>query len=1118
MEASNIIEGPGSSSFVLRTITPIISKWGSNGPKVKIIDSVKDLPLEFSATGRVQGVYDPKTGTVYLVSDGMSSKEVVLKTLAHESVGHFGIQQMLGDQYQQLIDDVQRLKGISTRFKGYARAVRRDYGALPIDVESGEILALMAERGVKHPLITRAVAAVRAWLRRLGFSIPMSEVDVSALIVSAGHWLRSNSGGEFKDVGPTLPQTRKQALQAVRKLDEAYKSIPDTVVNKVSDFRPTWLKALTRRHLSEIGKRDLPSVAQYVRSAQNMDAERNELMSESADLSEKWQKYNSKNKREADELANLMHDTTIAGVDPSVIYKAITTAAETKQNIKVLKEKARGRSGSSTGPFIRQIEQANIKLMQEAKREGAYPELLARWKSLSVEAQEIYKEVRDAYSARSEETLEVILGRIDQYVHNEKHKAALKESVRLQFESARVQAPYFPLARFGDYWATSFDSNEDVVEMSMFETQGAQKAWISEQEEEGLNVKHGFKTRSGDMIKGVDSEFVMNIELMVDKADNKDELKDSIYQLYLQMLPDLSMRKSFIHRKATRGFAKDALRSFSHQMFHGSYQLARMKHTPMMEVALNNAEEQVSKSQNPNRAAQIFNEIQERHDWAMNPKGAQWANNVSSFGFTMFLGLSPAAALVNTTQTALVALPILGSKFGWDNSSKELLRAAKDYFAGGFDIEKSLSGNELKAYLRFVKEGLIDKTLAHDLAGIAEQGGEYSNKTHRVMKVVSSMFHQAEKFNREVTSVAAYRLASKAGKSHIAAMDIAEELTWDSHFDYSSGNKAKFMQNDTAKVIFMFKQFSLNMSFLLLRNSYQSLKGESSAVKSEARKTLIGVLGMHFLFAGAMGLPVLLPMLFAIANLIFDDEDEPWDAETEFRKFLADYLGKTAGRVLANGPANELSGIDIASRVSLDGLWVRSSWRDLEGREVAAYWAGQLLGPMFGTAGNVAAGIDMMSEGKIQRGVETMMPTFAKNVMKSVRYYSEGVNNFRGDQLIDDVGGGEVFWQSMGFAPARVGDQYDKNRYVKNKERRILDRKSLLLNKLSLAINQGDDDLKSDTMDSIRRFNSKNPRVVITMDSIVRSLKMRKLYSAKSISGINLSDKLRYIGEEVDQY
>ena len=1106
-------------------VEKIVQAISLQGAEVIVVKSVAQVPLDIATEGHVRGLYHPMSKKVYLFADNLDSKAEASKTLMHEVVGHYAMDAILGDSRKAIFDDIQQLKSKSAKFEGYAQEVKEAYGELAADEESSEIIALMAEGGIKNPLMTKVIAAVRSWLKKMGVKLPTSEVDIRGLILKAGDYV-----GTKKPRKLSMPVTSEDAVKFLKEVGSSYKKIPTNIADakkamsatgellgdKSADLRPKWLAVMTRRHLEDLAKADLPAISRYVKTAQSMDAYRNELLSESSTLSEHWQKYIRENKAEADILAKLMHDTTIAGVDPSVDYEVLTDGKKTAHKIAVLKEKARGRSGSSTGPMMREIDDAKNLLKQEANRKEALPELMETWSKLSPEAQDIYRSVRDEYAARSEATLKVILERIDRYVENKSHRAKLKENVRLQFESARIQAPYFPLARFGDYWATSFKPDDEVAEMSMFETQGEQKKWIAEQESKGLRVTNGFKTTKGDMIRSIDSEFVMSVELMVDKSDNKDELKDSIYQFYLQTLPDLSMRKSFIHRKQTEGYGRDVLRAFSHQMFHGSYQLARMKHTPEMEGALRDAEKQVSKSGSPNRAAQFFNELQLRHEWAMNPGGAQWANNVSSLGFIMFLGLSPGAALVNVTQTPLVALPVLASKFGWAKSSKELLRAGKDYFAGGLNIENSLSGSEIKAYEKFVKDGLIDKTLAHDLAGIAEEGGEYSETRHRVMKVVSFLFHNAEKFNRDVTSIAAYRLAKKKGKSHESAMEMAEELTWESHYDYSSGNKARFMQDDKAKVIFMFRQFSLNMSYMLLRETHQSFKGESKEVRWEARKTIMGVLGMHFMLAGSMGMPLLFPALFFFANLKWDDEDEPWDAEVAFRQFMAEYIGDTGGRVIAHGPMDALTGMDFSSRVSLDGLWIRSPGRDLEGREVAAYWGGQLLGPMFGMAGNTMAGISMISEGKVQRGVETMLPKGIKDGFKALRYAEEGVNNYRGDPLIEKLDGSELFWQAMGIAPARVGEQYDKNRYVKNKERKILDRKKTLLNKFALSVNQSDDDLRDEAIKGIRRFNSKNPRVMITMDSLMRSMKMRKLYSAKSLSGINLTDKLRYIADEVD--
>lgn len=54
-----------------------------------------------------------------------------------------------------------------------------------------------------------------------------------------------------------------------------------------------------------------------------------------------------------------------------------------------------------------------------------------------------------------------------------------------------------------------------------------------------------------------------------------------------------------------------------------------------------------------------------------------------------------------------------------------------------------------------------------------------------VMRAASYLFHQAEKFNRQATLIAAYRLARQAGEGAEQAYDTARDLTYKGHFDYA---------------------------------------------------------------------------------------------------------------------------------------------------------------------------------------------------------------------------------------------------------------------------------------------------------------------------------------------
>ena len=82
--------------------------------------------------------------------------------------------------------------------------------------------------------------------------------------------------------------------------------------------------------------------------------------------------------------------------------------------------------------------------------------------------------------------------------------------------------------------------------------------------------------------------------------------------------------------------------------------------------------------------------------------------------------MPPASAMVNLTQTALVAYPVMGAKWGFKKASAALLTASGEAARGTNDITGSLSAEEKAAFDEAVRSGVIDVTMAHDLAGIAQ--------------------------------------------------------------------------------------------------------------------------------------------------------------------------------------------------------------------------------------------------------------------------------------------------------------------------------------------------------------------------------------------------------------
>lgn len=920
------------------------------------------------------------------------------------------------------------------------------------------------------------------------------------------------------------------------------RSLVEFIKNAVENWRPQWLGALSLRHLAELGQGSLPFVGQYADLVQQIATDRNVMQEEGAEVAEKWQKWAAKNRAQNMALVDLMHDATIAGTDPAEAYQDIqinyagkkldATRKNVADTLKAMREQIRGRGRDDKTEMFAKMKMVKGLIGRNKYRRKAHADLSGRWQALSPEAQAMYREVRDLYAKRRNEREAALIARIrDQKLDGHQERAII-DHIRQQFESARVESPYFPLQRFGDFWiaATSPDGEKTYV---MRETH---QQWRDEQaamKSAGFTIDAvGRKGEKSKSLEGASAGFVTDVIERLKKSGAPITVQDEIYQMYLQSLPDLSQRKHSIHRKKIAGYSADAIRSFGTNMLHEGHQIARMRYSHQLEGLVGLMGQSIDARRkgdaDPTEVAKadaLLTEMKRRHEWIMNPTDSKLTNAVSSLGFVYYLGLTPAAALVNLTQTAMTTFPALAAnpKIGHAKAMNLLLAAMRDSIRTGGHIQRTLTdATEQRAYQALRSSGAIDKTQAHNLAGIAEgDSAKFSPAWAKGMNAISFLFHRAEVINREATGMAAFRAATEAGMTFDDAVRFAGDTIQTTHFDYSNANRARWMQGNVAKVLLMFRQYSLNMTWFLARNAWQSMKGQTPEVRRQALRTLTGTLGMTAIFSGALGLPVL-GMVFGLLNAAAASfgggDDEPWDAETEFRNFLADLFGVEAGAILADGPVNALTGADIAGRVSLNGLWFRDADRELEGRDAYFHLLEQAAGPVGGIVKNALVGKQLIDQGQVWRGVETILPKSVKDYMKGARYATEGVNNLRGDAIVEDLTPWQSLLQLSGFTPAEVSRQYDANRAIKGYEKHILDRRQRLIDAFAMSVRLGDTDGRAEVLQKIAKFNRVNPEIPITMATIERSLRGRARYSAKAEGGIVVNRRIEQRAREAARF
>jgi hypothetical protein len=925
----------------------------------------------------------------------------------------------------------------------------------------------------------------------------------------------------------------------------------------VSENASTLALVPGRPLFAEMGKSMLSAKA-YLRTKEDMDALRNDWHAKSADVADEWTQMQSKDPRANEAMMDLMHRSTMTGVDPSkpdLWGRADNLLRSAKIEVSRLGDRA--------------PDWAKQKVSDEQKRRRTYATVKQMYDDLPPEYRAFYVKVKNTYEALANEwdkALEENLqnaARIAMKNAERAHRQALRKikddgltgaerdeaiakadedlkkakarsqasaagqikSLRKIFESQRLKGPYFPLARFGKYFVTTRNGKGEVVSFSRMETEAQQRTHVSEMKEKYPNGKVTFGTIDAktNMRDQVDPKFVAEVEAIVADSGADADVLDAIWQRYLQTLPDESIRTSKIHRKGREGFSRDALRAFSHHMFHGSHQLARLKYGLSLQEHVDDAREESRRAADPNRAGALVDEMQRRMEWTMNPQGASWVAAASSISFIWYLGVSPAAALVNLSQTTIIGPALMKARFQKASTGKilsELGRAAKDFGKGQGNVwtdtwsaenAETLTQAEKAAMAEGYRRGTIDKTQAYDLASVAESGVEYNPFREKWMRRIGWAFHHAERVNREVTYLANYRLARADGLSHEDAIDAASDLTWKIHFSYQNSDRARIMQRDWPKFFLQFRQYSVNALYRLFRDAHQSLNGATAAERKEARTQLIGISLSMMAHAGIKGVWGYGLIMGLLALFFPGDSDDLEDWMQDALLMEGDTAGVAAwnfamGAAL-NGVPGQVTGASLVERIGMPNLWFREPNRDLEGTDLLQHYVNETLGPSVGILFSMARGAQYVTDGEVVRGVEAMTPKFVRDVIKSGRFAAEGVTTMNDDPILESVNPWELLLQANGFTPARVAERYDMNNRLKNREKEIIDERKGIHRAAGDAIKEGGQ-IPEKVLKQIRDFNARFPEYPITGDTIRQSLQGRMRASERNEYGVSLNPKL----------
>jgi hypothetical protein len=403
------------------------------------------------------------------------------------------------------------------------------------------------------------------------------------------------------------------------------------------------------------------------------------------------------------------------------------------------------------------------------------------------------------------------------------------------------------------------------------------------------------------------------------------------------------------------------------------------------------------------------------------------------------------------------------------------------------------------------------------------------------------MLDVADQLTREAAFMAAYdleydKLSNLEPKERQqAAIDRAAKTVADTLGNFNSIYRPPVMKgSELAKAVYLFKYYSVITTAFFFRAGRAMARGiaaignpDKKAQREEAAvytKELTGTLAAGFMFGGLTGMPLFtigMAALQALQDGTDDDDDRrarmkhnPLTADSVEAQFIYEWLpnhfgsptingvdGKphTLAGVLLNGPASELSGWNLGSRVSLDlaGLWFRSP-RD------ADTWKGLINNALVENIPGASASLNIVgmgeeiAKGNILDALKLGMPAQIKAGVKAYEFATEGVRT--GNEKIrvakEDLTNADIIGTAIGYNPTEVSKTQRFARTVTERIKELKEQQTELLKDVKIAyrrLRNGDPGARAEldaAFAEVREYNKKigNPAYEVDPYTVVTAM------------------------------
>ena len=1113
------------------SIREIAAKLGAvvGDTQVRVVDNLSQTTGRNSA-----GMFEPETNTIFIDATNGMNVHTILHEMTHAATSASIANPSLPEtkQLQTIFDNVREQFG-----EAYGTANLDEFVAEAFsNPEFQSALALTKVDGGRLTGWEKFTGAIKRVVRRvLGLSpspTALSEVNriidgmlspspatraAAPMLMLAGS--KTGAKNLARGAASVVPEGIRTSVA-----DSA-----DVIFNEGASrtLRSWFLNTLPVNILTDKAKKFIPFARELNTIINTMSGslrKKSEMLDSILYNLHKWQR---KNKDKAKILNNLIPRSTYLQVDPS------------RTDVEYMK-----------------------KIRADKERSAEYDQLKAEYNKLDSEGQAFYRQMRNYFQDTYNEIMEALDIRLEATIPNiEQRKSAMARIKEMMQKQSGVITPYFPLMRKGAYRLsyTAPDplnpnpnqTGERFVEYYPTERKATQALQAAENAgASDLSITSASKRFEYE--NNPSPGFVGDLFDTLNANNVPPEAMSQVIDLVLDAMPERSFLQGFRRRGNVRGFIGDTTPTGIGGTEFDAYtmmkekgrdlnrQLVQMKASAEL-VAFKNKLTNGKYDQDP-RTSMMAGKLSQIATFAQSPDINRASQIVNSLGFGYTMGLNFSSAAITFFDVAMSAMPVLAGKHGIGATSRTFGTASKLFMGAPKTRTVMVTGPDGQPVEQEVNMGAFGKSIANydlnQLPSILQQNrgdiliqmgtdqGQFNQSMTQenlemgrgapletFNKFSSFMFHHSERFNRETTLTSAYLLEvqklrrQKGDLTEADYREAAQEAIDATEFTLgatASAGRPIVAQNGIGNVLFLFKRFAISKYYMMAKLAKEAAMGDPVA-RAAGRNFLIST----GIFAGLGGMP-LMGAIGVLYNMFTDDDEDDFEAAT--RKFV--------GEGIYGGLANEMLGIDLANRISMNSLLYRAPIID---KDQSNLWTliEQLGGPVIGVGLSIERGIGDVYEGEWYRGVESMVPAAIRNGMKSFRFATEGATTRRGDAITEDINPYNVAMQLAGFAPQSYIQRLEINKNERRKQTSLDSKRTKLLRRRNMAMREGDFEEVQRVDELIAEFNASIPEAfvrdeLITAETKERSFKSFLQTSKNMRGGVSFTDGMLVSLEEYD--